>query len=722
MADTAQIRLLRARNGLSRIAVISMLNAGAALLGSSAAQAQEAAAPAEPEIIVTAQRRAESAQDIPISINVIAGAAAKAQGVTDTLDLSGRVPSLTISDVGSKLYFLRGVGTTGANINQEQSVASYLDGVYLYSSWASVVPVGSTARVEVLKGPQGTLFGRNTTGGVIQFVTRDPLAEETLEAEMGYGNYKTMTGNFYGAVKLADNVGVSLSVDYRDQGNGWGRNTIRNEDSYFRNYTSVQGKIAAELTESTKVTALGWYVDSDTSGLETQVFPGVISFDGQVSNPGRYEVRSDSANFEKSHSWFGYLKLEQDVGFADFVSLTSYRDVTNHFNLDQDSTPVTVVNALLIQPAKAFSQELQLVSKPDSPINWMVGGYLFRAKAGYEPITIAGLAAGAFPQIEITNTQKTYSEALFGQVTVPLGESTKVTGGLRYTWEKARKVNHALYSQSVLIFTNPNDKAFSNGWTWRLAVDQKLSSDILAYASYNRGLKSGGFDLVTPTPLPAYKPEKLDAFEVGLKTQLFDRKVTFNVAAFLYKFRDIQVQRIIPGGTATENAAKATLKGIDAELTVRVTPTTRVNGTAALLDGEYKKFPNATGYFASPLAGPAFTFDASGKRTVYTPGFSGNAGITQDILLGSSKLTLDGNVTYIGDQYVGPDNRAEVKSRALVNASLQWTSADEKVHVRLWAKNLFDKEYINNILVSGVGDIQQPGEPRTYGITLGTKL
>ena len=187
MLKTREVRRARTIARFALPAVVAMSWGGDAFAQASAAASDEGSN----DIIVTAQRRAESVQTVPISVSVLSGAQLAASGAGDSLSLSGKIPTLSVPQNGANQYFLRGVGTTGSSINSEQSVATYVDGVYLYSTWSSSVPLSSIERVEVLKGPQGTLFGRNTTGGVIQVVTRDPLAKPALEASAGYGNYDT---------------------------------------------------------------------------------------------------------------------------------------------------------------------------------------------------------------------------------------------------------------------------------------------------------------------------------------------------------------------------------------------------------------------------------------------------------------------------------------------------------------------------------------------------
>ncbi|HTO39999.1 MAG TPA: TonB-dependent receptor plug domain-containing protein, partial [Rhizomicrobium sp.] len=238
-----------------------------ALLGPGAAYAEPSAAPvvrspgALEEVIVTAERRDASAQDIPISISVLGNREIQAAGADNQTMLSAKIPSLSIYNQGGATYFLRGIGTSGSSVNVESSVANYIDGVYLYSTYTNYAPLFAVERVEVLKGPQGTLFGRNTTGGVIQMVTRDPLEGANAEFTATVGNYSTWGTTFYGSTLIEDNLGVSLAVDYKNQGDGYGWNSTRNTKTFWGDNFNIQGKVAYQPFAGTKLTGFLWYSD-----------------------------------------------------------------------------------------------------------------------------------------------------------------------------------------------------------------------------------------------------------------------------------------------------------------------------------------------------------------------------------------------------------------------------------------------------------------------------
>jgi iron complex outermembrane receptor protein len=722
-------------------AQIALLVAGSQWTVSALAQAADTAE--EPtglsEITVTAQRRSESAQSVPITINVMTAADIQSKGLIDSNSLSGTVPSLNISTQGPQMYTLRGVGTTGTGIGSEQSVALYLDGVYLYDPWASTFPLNSVQRIEVLYGPQGTLFGRNTTGGVIQYISRDPT-EDTIQADVGYANYQTTTMQLFAAHKFSDVFAADISMDYRNQGQGWGFDTLQPNEKYdFNDFLSVQTKAVFTPSDATKVTGLFWLTNSKTSGLNTQPMSGMPAIDGITYNLARYQYVANTQDSDHEKSYLGYLRLDQDLGFARFFSLSSFRDVRGDFWLDQDATPITLVNSRLQQPTEAWSQEFQLMS-PDSAnvLKWATGVYYFNGRASYTPISIAGLGAAPLPEIEFDQTQVTHSGAIFGQFTWQFLEGTNLTFGARYTDETEHQRSHTS-SLGEQLFDNPDQATNSSGTTGRVSLNHNFTKDIMAYVSYNRGLKSGGFNLVTATNEPAYKPEHLDAYEIGVKSELFDHRLRLNGAGYVYKFKDIQVQNIVDGLVFTDNAAAATLRGIDMDFEALIAHNFTVTGSLGFLDAHYDSFPNAPFYVPNPhtaapggvtcpaAANPAIggttlcAFDASGQQTNYAPKWTSTLGGTYRMPTAAGEFTLDAFAKFMAKQFEAPDNEVDIPAHTTANASLSYWTPDTHYGVRLWANNIFDRHYLNGVLEENVSFLQVQGDPRTFGITFSAK-
>jgi iron complex outermembrane receptor protein len=697
-----------------------------------AAYAQNAAAVNPPstdtsigEIVVTAQRRSESAQDVPISVTALSPTDLDAMGVTDIKDLGGKIPLFSETQSGPLIYFLRGIGSTSTNINNEPSVATYVDGVYMFGLYSNNLPLNGLERTEVLVGPQGTLFGRNTTGGVIQLVTRDPMQGPALESYVGYANYNTTTLGGYASDKFLDGrLGIGAALDCRHQGDGWGRNTTLGVPAYLYSYCSAQFKAVAQVTETTKIT--GFYLFGRNYGdpFETQYLPGETRADGSVAiNQGRYQAIAGSPNNEASTSNLGYIRVDQELGFADLSNITSYRTTNVDFNYAYSGTPLVIVGAYLPAATNDITEELQLASVASSRIKWMVGFYYFDAEAKYTPFELYGVAFSPLLSEQIYSTQQNISTAPFGQATLPLGYDTNLTLGARYTDETVRKIDETYYFVSAAgqgpAYTQPNQQSDSSGATWRASLDHKFTPDIMGYVSFNRGLKSGGYNLSATTNVAPYAPEKLNAYEIGFKNEFFNRRLQVNVAAFYYDYKDVQVLESQENGIQTVNAASETIKGADGDFTFRATSDWKIYGNAGTLNAKYDSYPNAVGY---ELNGTEFTFNAAGNRSPYAPTFTAAVGSTYTIPSPIGSFALDGWVQHQAEEFVGPANIVHIPAYTLVNASLTWTDDSRRWSVAAWAKNLLDEHYLQGANETAFGGFQAPGAPQTYGLTVSYKM
>jgi iron complex outermembrane receptor protein len=273
----------------------------------------------------------------------------------------------------------------------------------------------------------------------------------------------------------------------------------------------------------------------------------------------------------------------------------------------------------------------------------------------------------------------------------------------------------------VIVPDIPQSQSFDK-LTWRVALDHQFTPDILAYASYNRGIKSGGFNMIN-AGTPGYAPEVLDAYEVGLKTEFLNRTVRLNTAVFFYNYKNIQVFNITGGGAVlTQNAAAAQVYGLDVDLAWRVTPRFTLTAGLGILHSEYTNFPNATFTPASPLLGPQTRGDASGNELIYAPNMSANLSADYRIPSSMGEFRLNFAVSYRDSVFVSADNRLRIPSYFLANASIGWTSRDDRFGVRLWVRNLFNEDYYANRTEQALGDIQYLAPPITAGITLSTHM
>jgi iron complex outermembrane receptor protein len=674
------------------------------------------------EIIVTAQRRSQSLQDIPIAVSAVTADQLAQRGMTDTRSLQVSVPSLTLSENGvSVTPFLRGVGSNQSNPNDEPSVATYVDGVYIASPTGNIFSFNNIERIEVLKGPQGTLFGRNATGGVIQIVTRDPEQDPSLSLNVGYGNYNALEVAGYATTGLGPNLAADVAVVYNHNFDGYGRDLVRNADIFEREEFAIRSKWLWRPGANTEIRLSLDYSNLNSTGTDYQLAPGVIGVDGVSTYPGRRRTTTDFANTGDNEIYGGSLRIDQDLGFARLASISGYRHTTGEFHLDQDATALPLVRATINQFAEQYSQEVQLLAPTGSSIDWLIGVYYFNASFAYTPLEIAGLAAAPFTAIQLFGSQDTESYSAYAQATVPLGSNTRFTGGLRYTHESQDTTGRTETGGVVLVPDIPQSQSF-NKLTWRVALDHQFTPDILGYVSYNRGIKSGGFNMIN-AGTPGYSPEVLDAFEAGLKMDLAGRTVRLNIAGYYYDYKDIQVFNITGGGAVlTTNAAAARLWGFDVDFAWRPTSQLRINAGFGYINSEYTDFPNATFTPPSPFDGPQTVGDATGNRLIFAPEISFNTSASYRIPSSIGEFQLDGTISYRDDVFVSADNRLEIPGYWIANASIGWTSTSGRVGLRVWARNLFNEDYYANRTEQALGDIQYLAPPRTFGITASLHL
>jgi len=671
------------------------------------------------EIVVTAQRRAESLQDVPIAITAVTAESLSRQGIADTRQLSATVPSLDFTQQNNgALVFLRGVGSSNAGMGQESSIAVYVDGVYLATPLASLFSFNSIERVEVLRGPQGTLFGRNAAGGVVQIVTRDPSSDPTADVSLGLANFHTTEASLYASSGLGDKLAADIAIYDRSQRDGWGRNLTLNRDAFGNQQDfAVRSKWLWTPSADTEVRLTADYGRSRTeSGVAWHVLPGTRGFDGTTTFPGFYNVTHNFPSGSVVKQGGITLRIDQDFDWARLVSISAYREADGRFTLDQDATAVARVNATVDQHDVTYSQEFQLLSPDDSAIRWIIGAYAHHDEPEFNPLRVQGSAAGSFPFIDINSRQTSTSRAVFGETTLDVTDTTRLTAGIRYTEDERHVVGTRLAAPSTFL-ANVDNKANFNKITYRLALDQQIAPDVMIYASYNRGFKSGTFNLSSLLD-PAVAPEVLDAYEVGLKSE-FGRRLRLNGSAYYYDYTNIQTSQVLAtGGQRIINAPGAIIQGFDLDFTAVPFSGLTLQGGFAYTHGRYLNFPNAPLFTPTAAGAAQSTVNARGNETVHTPETSYFLTGTYDIPSEIGNFELTGTYSYNDGFFWYPDNVTSQPSYGLLSASLGWTSVNQKYGIRLWGRNLSDEKYYSFVSESGLGFAGSPAPPKTYGVTL----
>ena len=721
----------------SLLALVLALGAPATAL----AQAADDGTGQVEDIVVTAQKREERSLTVPIAISTISARALEAQGVTSTSNLAMSVPGLQINrSLNSATPFIRGVGNPSGAAGEEGATAIYIDGVYNSNQYANLFELNSIERIEVLKGPQGTLFGRNSAGGAILVTTKTPSHDFGLNAFVGYANYDTISGGAYVTGGLTETIAANLAVQASDQNDPWGRNLTTGSGNGISKYFSIRSKLLWEIGDRTRVTLAGDYYRQKES-LRSHVFTQT-----PFATPGFYDTLGNVDSSTDMKNYGGSLRIEHDADPFQIVSITAHRKTRSYGIFDFDSLPLQVVSFEPLTPRDmSWLQEVQVLSNPGSDIKWVAGVFLFHNTAGYYPFIQRGLGtlatAGGF--IDRRDVQTTNSFAGFAQATFPILENTHLTLGGRYSIDD-RKLDYVQVSYNpvtnatVTLAPAPVKVSYPKA-TWRIALDHQFTPDVMIYASYNTGFKSGLFNLNTPTD-PAVRPETIDALEAGLKARLLDGRLQVEASGFHYKFKDIQLRKVLTtGGTQLLNAAAGRIYGFD--LSVQAVPVDNLslNGSLEVLNTRFTRFPNAPGSVPLPAtatagvcpaasSGPATggnltcTLDATGNDMLQAPPFTANIGATYTIPVGESSIVLNGAYSYNSGFFWEPDNRLKEKAYENVNASIAWKAPEDRWQVRVWGQNLTNTKRSSLTVSSGTGDSIQPSSPRTYGVTLSAKF
>lgn len=672
-------------------------------------------------IVVTAQKREESLQEVPIAVSAITGESAEARGITSTVDLAQSVPSLQITNLsGRPLFALRGIGNSSVAPGEESLVSVYVDGVYISSLNGGLFSFNNIERIEVLKGPQGTLFGRNAVGGVINITTNDPSQDPQLDMRIGYGNYDTLEGSAYASLGLTENLAASVAFYGRDQNGSWGTNVFTGEEVYDNSEWAIRGKAKWDIGDRTTVRAIGEYSENDSQlGLSFAIPEGALGADGMSTNVGFF---NSTGNFQPRGSIDNVgtsLNINHEFGSVDLTSISAWSKNTNEYYLDQDGTPVPIVDVIVNATVETFTQELRLSSTNDGPLTWLIGAYLQDTSAEFDPLVIGGFAAAPLPFQNIFSRQLTDSIAGFGQATYDITDRTSFTAGLRYTRDK-QQFNATIEGPGgfVLVQAPDQEETFSK-LTWRFALDHAFTDDVLGYISYNRGFKSGVFNTVSPFD-PAVRPSTVDAYEIGLKTLLADRRVRLNIAGFRYDYDDIQLQRAAAGITQLFNAASARTYGADLDVEIVLDGGLALTGGIGFLDTEFLSFPNAPISTPNPMGGNIITVgDVSGRALPNSPEWTANIGLLYTVDTGYGELQIAGNGSYTDEFFWTAGSALTEPDKFLLNGSIQWTAPSGRWDLRFWAKNITNEQYSVYSTDGQLGNFYNPAPPRTFGGSLG---
>jgi iron complex outermembrane receptor protein len=679
------------------------------------------------DIVVTAQRRAERLQDVPITVSAVDAKTAQALGIESTLDLARLTPGLEFQlENGAATPALRGIVTSNT-AGDESPIAMYVDGVYQPTLSGGVFALNNIDRIEVLKGPQGTLFGRNAAGGVVQIITRTPQQAPEADFNVTYANYDTISANAYITGGLAPNVAADLSLYDSDQRNGWGHDLATGAADYLTRETSARSKILFDVDDNSQFTLIGSYDKRDSEpGTNQRIIPPFVPLTGQLENFGFYNTDENLPGHYASQETTVSLKFTHDWDVARFLSQSSYQS-TNALNyIDLDHTGLNIIN---VDPealdSLAVTQEFQVLSAPSSKIKWIGGFFYFYYVPRNDPLRLDGIGLAPFTAEYINDSAHTRSYSAFGETTAPILADTDLTAGVRYTSDQ-RSFNYSTFLDEFAVpgGSGSAHKTFDKV-TYRLTVDHKFTPDILAFGTVSRGFKSGLYNISAPTT-PVVKPETLDAYEVGLKSDLLDGRLRFNLSGFHYKFEDIQLQEVVQETTTLYNAANSHSNGIDLDVSAVPLQGLQLRAAAEYLDAKFTDFPDAAFYTPNvnaegiPIGGlSAFAGNASGHQMPRAAPWTGSFSAQYTYPISYGSVALVGNYNYNSGYYWEPQNIFRQPKTNMIGASLKWTDPRERWDVRLWGRNLTNQESYSYVVPLTFGIAGSSAEPRTYGLTVG---
>jgi iron complex outermembrane recepter protein len=726
---------------LSFVAALGTSVLCAIVQSKSYAQTATATSPANPaegtaslaEIVVTAQRRAESLQDVPLSVSAVTASQLADTGITGIDQLSMDIPALNIQDGGGYLLMhLRGVGATTVGAGLENPVALYVDGVYRANQSTGLFSFNDIAQIEVLKGPQGTLFGRNATGGLIQVTTAEPGQTFQLKTDAGASNFHGAGGNLYVAGGIAENLAADVAIQ-GSRSDGYGTNLFNGQDVYAEPWNLAIRSKWVYTQGDWKATLIGDYSNTDNSYNGLAAIPGsyvirpILPAPALGSNPWDNDV--DAQPLVKQTDMGVSLKVERTFDFMTLSNLAAARRSTFESQFDDDATPLPIESVHIAQRDWQISDELQLTSSASGPLKWTTGIYYFYDESENDPTTVSLGSTPAlnpeFPvgQVFVRGKQDSASIAGYGQLTYDLTDQLAVTGGLRYSHEH-RILNDASQMGALLVPGNPvvplgppipeRNESFSDP-TYRLALDFKVTQDLMVYGSFNTGFKSGGYNVSNPTD-PAFEPEKLYAYELGEKAELLDHRLRINSAVFYYDYDNIQVQKAEPTGAGIINGARATLYGLDSE--IKAIPVTQLELGAglSLLHTKFNSFPDAP--LSTPGGGVRTTVgSAAGNALPYSPKGVVDLSATYFAM---PTLSLTAVYYHSSSFFFEPDNVANQSSYDKVNGSVLWTARSKRYWVRIYGNNLTNAAVKGAVLTNPAGVAEQTLQPpRVYGIKVG---
>jgi len=725
------------------------------------------------EITVTARRQTERAQDVPLALSVVSGAHLEQTGAYTLADLQQQTPSLTAynGNPRNSSLAIRGIGVSSASDGLDTSVGVYVDNIYLGRPGMALEDLIDVERVEVLRGPQGTLFGRNNSAGVVNITTRGPSFDWGLNGEVSGGNYGYHQERVSITGPLVPGLAAIRVTGFETHRNGVIDNTTT---GIAANSVGRQGgRVQLLLTPSSrlKIRAIADYSrESDTccvSALKT-VLPGSITATtgrtlqalatfGYVPTASTDRVVGNSPQRMRTNQWGSSLQADWDLGGVSLTSITAYRYW--HFSplQDSDSTPLDIIQINVAKTRdRQVSQEFRLASNPGGRFSWQLGGYYFHqrlldhyilnqfgsdASAFYT--TYARLANPAAAAVTIASGSQYLDDvdttvdslAAFAQANYKLTDTVTLTGGVRYTHDKRSGVSDTStvgtpYAATSIPF-HYDVTVKNNNVSWLASLSWKPTDTLLAYVSASTGYKGAGINLnssvTAGTPL-VLSPEKVHDYEIGLKQQLFDKRLTLNVNGYWTILKGLQANIYPLNGAKSylTNVGNVRARGIEADAQFQATDALSLTLNGAFNDTRYTSYTNAP----CPVGGAAVC-DLTGSRVYQSPKWTGNAIVDYRFNKGGRvQPYFIGRYAYRSAMFGTVDDGpyGKIPAYGLASFRIGATFGGGRYDASVWIDNAFDKTYYQNLNASAItgaatyGYSGQLGTPRTFGATFRVTL
>jgi len=731
------------------------------------AMAQESTAPAEEavsaeaagEIIVTARRRNESLQDAPLAITAINAASLENSAAVKIGDLQGAAPNVLITQqttgASAANISIRGIAFADIEKSFDPSVGVNIDGVYIGTSTGQLLDFFDIDSIEILRGPQGTLFGRNTIGGVINIRRSRPTGEFGGKFEVSYGKFDTFTGRAVLNVPLIKDILAAKLFYFHSQTDGYYRNFYTGKRANSDNAENFGFSLLFTPTDNfdalftvEKQVDDGSPVNSSLSNSTEFIcapLPGAAPpvECNRNATDDLYTVFTNRPGIARYRAPAGTAELNWDLGPVKLTSVSSYRSSRERQYQDVDASSIDFFNFDRTQRYRQFSQELRGAGKVTDSFDYVVGAYYFNSRYFLHQETLLGpLLTGAPTAIFVTPQEavgRSKSYAFFADFDWRFADQWRLSFGGRYTKDKKSLDNAFLAPATAGGFTSFASRSFSK-FTPKVSIDFRPTDDLMAYASWSRGFRSGGFNGRGATPFSStfsYNPETVDAYEIGFKSEFLDRKITLNVAAFYTDYKNIQQSSTVatnlpppaqPQETVVSNAAAARIQGIEGDLTIRPATGLTLRSSIGYTDAKFKDFLINGG-----------TQDLSNLRLIYAPKITASVSADYKVDVGFGELALNASYRHLSryDQaivpfgatvvngvtvFAGNDPRTRSDTQDLVDASFSIIPqfGDGKAKLTVFGRNLLDdRGTITSFPVAGLFTFAGAREPRSYGVSLG---